>query len=413
MNFLFIHQNMPGQFGHLAARLARESENRVVFLTKADRAPPAGVTRVRYQPTRGPHPSTHHYIRDFENAVLHGQAAARACVELKKSGFTPDVIIAHPGWGESLYIKDIYPSAKLASYCEFFYRAAGADVGFDAAETLDPDGAARVRTRNATLLIALEACDRGFSPTQWQRSVHPPEWHGKIEVLFDGIDAEIARPNLQATLELPDGTVLTPRSQVVTYVARNLEPYRGFPSFMRAVPQLLDELPEAHILIVGGDDVSYGKRPEDGRNWRETMLDEIRCTSSRLHFLGHLPYADYLRVLQVSTAHVYLTVPFVLSWSAMEALASGCMLIGSQTPPVEEVVQDGKNGFLVDFFAPDQIASATVDAVRHRVDLADMRRQARDTILGRYDLATCLPRQLSFLRELTGCDQTRLTGAAA
>ena len=413
MNYLFIHQNMPGQFGHLAARLAREPGNRVVYLTKADCAPPRGVTRVLYQPTREAHASTHHYLRDFENAVLHGQATARTATTLKSSGFTPDIVVAHPGWGEALYIKDIFPTARLASYCEFYYRAAGADVGFDPMETLDADGAARIRTRNAPLLLALEACDRGFSPTQWQRSVHPPEWQGKIDVIFDGVDAETARPNPQAAVKLPDGTILTSRDQVVTYVARNLEPYRGFPSFMRAVPHILDALPEAHILVVGGDDVSYGRRAAGGRTWRATMMDELALSSSRLHFLGAIPYADYLHVLQISSAHVYLTVPFVLSWSAMEALAVGCVLIGSRTAPVEEVVRDGENGVLVDFFAPEKIAAATVDAVSRRADLGDLRRRARETIIGRYDLATCLPRQLSFLDKLVGREANRLTGAAA
>lgn len=413
MKILFVHQNMPGQFGHLAARLTRDPENSVIFLTKTDRPPPTGVKVVHYSPTRDAHPSTHHYIRDFENAVLHGQAAARACLGMKKSSFVPDIVVAHPGWGESMYIKDIFPAAKLVNYCEFFYKARGADVGFDKTQPLDADFAARLRTRNAMLLIALEACDRGVSPTEWQRSVHPAEWHGKIDVIFDGIDADLARPDPEAIFRLPDGTALTAQSRVVTYVARNLEPYRGFPNFMRAVPQILDDLPDAHILVVGGDDVSYGRRPEDGRTWREVMVEEIRTVSNRLHFLGPLPYAEYLKLLQVSSAHVYLTVPFVLSWSAMEALAAGCVVIGSRTPPVEEVVRDGHNGFLVDFFSPDKIAAKVVDAVRHGQSLADMRRNARAAVLGRYDLATCLPRQVSFLHALCGRDVMRWAGAAA
>lgn len=413
MNFLFVHQNMPGQFGHLAAHLAREPDNRVVFLTRADRQPPPGVTAVRYHPTRNAHASTHHYLRDFESAVLHGQAAARACLDMKTSGFTPDMVFAHPGWGEPMYIKDIYPTAKLISYCEFFYRSTGADVGFGATEPPDADLAARIRTRNANLMIALEACDRGISPTLWQRSVHPAEWRNKIEVIFDGIDTEQARPDPLATFRLPNGTVFTRRDHVVTYVARNLEPYRGFPSFMRAVPQILAELPSAQIIVVGGDDVSYGRRPEQGCNWREVMLAELGLVSDRLHFIPQLSYADYLRLLQVSSAHVYLTVPFVLSWSAMEAMATGCIFIGSRTPPVEEVVRDGENGFLVDFFAPDAIASKVIEAVKNGAALAEMRDNARNTILGNYDLATCLPRQIAFLRAVADRDPAPLARATA
>ena len=413
MNFLFVHQNMPGQFGHLAARLARDKGNRVVFLSKADRTPPAGTTLMRYHPSRNAHPATHHYIREFENAVLHGQAAARACIDMKSSGFTPDIVVAHPGWGEPMYIKDVFPAAKLVNYCEFFYRASGADVGFDPTEKLDPDFAARLRTRNAALMIALEACDRGFTPTEWQRSVHPAEWRDKIDVIFDGVDAERARPDSHAVFHLPDGSTLTRKNRVITYVARSLEPYRGFPSFMRAVPQILDGLPDACILVAGADDVSYGRRPDCGRTWRQAMLDEVHPDAKRVHFLGNIPYADYLRLLQISSAHIYLTVPFVLSWSAMEALAAGCVFIGSRTPPVEEVIRDGENGFLVDFFAPEKIAAKTIEAVKAGDDLRGMRRLARQSILGRYDLATCLPRQLRLLQDVAGRDMARLAGAAA
>jgi len=413
MNYLFIHQNMPGQFGHLATHLAREADNRVFFLTRADRAPPRGVIALRYRPSRGSHATTHHYIRDFESAVLHGQAVARACLKAKESGFTPDLVIAHPGWGEPMYVKDVFPAAKLVSYCEFFYRLAGADIGFDKGEKIDIDLAARIRTRNAALMIALEACDRGVSPTLWQRSVHPAEWRNKIDVVFDGVDTERVRPDQQAQFRLADGTILTHRDQVVTYVARGLEPYRGFPSFMRAVPRILDGLPDAHILVVGSDEVSYGNRPANGQSWRQVMLEEIGPLSERVRFLGALPYADYLRVLQISSAHIYLTVPFVLSWSAMEALAAGCVVIGSRTSPVEEVIEDGRNGLLVDFFSPDDIAAKAIEAVTRSDDFTDMRRKARESILGRYDLATCLPRQLGFLRDVVSGEAMKMARASA
>ncbi len=402
MNLLFVHQQMPGQFGRLSAHLAQGPGNRVVFLTKADRPAPPGVTRALYRTRRRVHPATHHYVQGFEESVLHGQAVARACLGMKEQGFIPDVIVAHPGWGEPMYIKDIFPHAKLLNYCEFFYRAAGADVGFDPAEPQDADVAARVRTRNAALMIALEACDRGIAPTTWQRSVHPREWHDKIDVIFDGVDTDLARPAAAATFTLPDGRVLTRRDQVVTYVARNLEPYRGFPSFMRAVPRILAALPDADIVVVGGDGVSYGRAPTDGRSWRQVMIAETDPDRSRVHFPGTLAYADYLRLLQVSSAHVYLTVPFVLSWSAMEAMAAGCIVVGSHTPPVEEIVSHGDNGFLVDFFAPAQIADAVIDAVKHRNDFAALRRRARETIVGRYDLATCLAHQVDLIARLAG-----------
>lgn len=402
MNVLFIHQDMPGQFAHLAAYLARVTDNRVVFLTKTQKAPPPGVVHAMYRP--GPMAASDPFMRGFEAAVLHGRAVANACLELQDRGFVPDIVVAHPGWGESLYIKDVIPGAKLVNYCEFFYHASGADVGFDPNEPVDAGVAAMMRTKNAHLLLSLASCDRGLSPTTWQRFLHPAEYRHKIDVIFDGIDAERVRPNPDAAFRLADGTVLTRRDTVITYVARNLEPHRGFPSFMRALPHLLSALPDAHVVIAGGDDVSYGRRPADGRNWRQVMMDEVRPNAARVHFTGTLPYADYVSLLQVSTVHVYLTVPFVLSWSAMEALSAGCIVVGSQTEPVMEFLRDGHNGFLADFFSPADIAKKTIAAVRRRDELEPMRRQARATIVGHHDLATCLPSQVNLLRGIAGHD---------
>jgi glycosyltransferase involved in cell wall biosynthesis len=402
MDILFLHQNMPGQFGHLAAHLARAPEHRVVFLTQSASPPPDRVTRIRYAPRRQANPSTHHYLQTLEAAVLQGQAVGRALLQLSKRGFAPELVIAHPGWGEPMFVKDAAPKAKLVNYCEFFYRAAGADVGFDPAEPVDADTAARLRTRNAALMIALEACDQGLAPTEWQRRVHPPEFRSKIEVVFDGVDTDRARPDGAACFHLPDGRLLRHGDQVVTYVARNLEPYRGFPSFTRALPRILEALPAAQIVIAGGDGVSYGQHAPGGESWREVMLREVDLDLGRVHFVGTLGYADYLRLLQISAAHVYLTYPFVLSWSAMEALAAGCLVIGSRTPPVEEVIRDGDNGILVDFFSPSAVAEAVIDALRQGGGYANLRQRARESILDCYDLRTCLPRQLALLERVTG-----------
>jgi len=401
LNYLFIHQSMPAQFRHLAPALARDPANQVVFLTRRTDADIQGVRRVSYAPTRTARPATHHYVRLYENSVLHGQQVLRECLRLRQEGFLPDLIIAHPGWGEALFLKDVFPHTPLLNYCEFYYHGRGADVGFDPSMASGFDAICRARARNAHLLLSLESCDHGISPTFWQRESHPAALRQKISVIFDGIDTDIVSPDSTATFPLPDGSVLTANDTVVTYIARNLEPYRGFPSFMRAVPRIVAAHPNAHVVVVGGDQVSYGRNAPDGKTWRQAMLDEVGpLDPARVHMFGQIPYRAYLSLLRISTAHVYLTVPFVLSWSCMEALASGCLVVGSDTAPVREVIEDGRNGLLVDMLDPVRIADRVGEALERRAELTALRARARQTVLARYALSHCLPAQLRLLRSL-------------
>jgi len=402
LNFLFIHQNFPGQFRHLAAAIAREPNNRVVFLTKRQDRELPRVERAVYPAPRGANPQTHHYLHQYEDAVLHGQAAARACIALQQKGFVPDLIVGHPGWGESLFVKDVWPRIPLLNYGEFFYRAFGADVNFDPEQPLDIDTVCKLRARNAHLLVALEAADRTLCPTEWQKSVHPSAFHGGISVIFDGIDAATAAPDPRAQLRLPNGRVLTAEDEVVSYVARNLEPLRGFHTLVRALPRLLAGRPQAQIVIVGGDGPGYGWSAPGGLSWKQKLLGEVEFDRERVHFLGIVPFADYLSLLRISSAHVYLTAPFVLSWSMLEAMATGTVVIGSRTAPVEEVIEHGRNGLLVDFFSPADLANTVSAVLADRTGSAPLRRAARETVLEKYALPVCLPRQLALLKELAG-----------
>jgi len=362
MRILIIHQNFPGQFRHVAAEWASRPGWQVIGIGR-DTAPGLpgvpGLRLIRYKPHRGVHREQHHYLRRMEDAVLHGQAVARVLLQLKKEGFTPDVILAHPGWGETLYAKDVFPHTRLVHYCEWFYNTPPldgldqvdratwpyADVGFDPEFPVTFDDVARIRSWNALHLLNLQNCDAGISPTHWQKAQHPKAYLDKITVAHEGIDTENLGPDPNAVIKTPSGEVLRandPDKPVITYVARNLEPYRGFHTFMRALPAVQREHRNAHVVIVGGDDVSYGARPSGAKNWRERMLAEVgnQLDPTRTHFLGKMPYADYKRVLQVSSAHVYLTYPFVLSWSCLEAMATGCRLVASDLAPVREVVPE-------------------------------------------------------------------------
>ena len=407
MNILFVHQNFPGQYPHLARHLAADPANRVVAICQRKDSNLRGVDKRLYAPRRPITPNVHHYLRGIEAGVLNAQAVASVALDLKRSGFVPDVMLGHNGWGEIWYLKDVFPTTPLIGYFEFFYRAEGADVGFDPTEALSFDALPRVRTRNLGNLMGLDTCDLGQCPTQWQHSRYPERYRPMLRVMHEGIDTDLVCPDPTATLaiqvgETSDSVVFNAGDEIVTYVARNLEPYRGFPSFMRSLPAILAARPKARVLIVGGDEVSYGAKPKDGRTWRQQLLAELggSLDPDRVYFLGKVPYATFLKILQVSAAHVYLTYPFVLSWSMLEAMAAGCLLIGSDTAPVREVIRDDENGRLVDFFRPEAIADAVIDVLANPGEHMQLRQYARQTVVENYDLQrVCLPRQMNLLKE--------------
>ena len=407
MNLLFVHQNFPGQFRHIAAHFAADPAHRVVAMGEAANLKRAtGLhPRIELCPCPAPAPAasaTHRYLRGYEAAIHRGLQCARIATRLKAGGFRPDLVVAHPGWGEALFLRDVFPDARLVLYAEYYYHATGADVGFDPEFPPAADDPFRVRIKNTTQWMSMEQADLLLAPTQWQKSRFPDLVQDRLRVVHDGIDTGRVAPNPSARIALVKaGITLGAEDEVVTYVARNLEPYRGFHIFMRALPQLLKLRPQARVLIVGGDQVSYGSKPADGRTWRKTMSDEIgsNVDKSRVHFLGRLPYVDYLRLLQISTVHAYLTYPFVLSWSLLEAMAAGCMVVGSRTAPVEEVIRHGGNGWLVDFLDHEALAATLAQAIEQRDTLTPIRAAARQTIVDDFDLKTrCLPQQLELLQ---------------
>jgi glycosyltransferase involved in cell wall biosynthesis len=408
MRVLFLHQNFPGQFKHLAPALAAAGHE-VVALPMRSGEPTLwrGVRLVPYWPARGSTAGVHPWLSDLETQAVRAEACARQMVRLRDAGFMPEVVIAHPGWGESLDVKAVWPSARLGLYCELYYRQEGADVNFDPEfarhDLLD---AVRLRFKNLNHALHFELADAALGPTRWQADTFPVPFRERIEVMHDGIDTAALQPRADVRLTLPDGQVLTRADEVVTFVSRNLEPYRGFHTFMRALPELLRSRPRARVLLVGGDRVSYGTPSDDGRSWRAVFADEIRPRLSpadwaRVHFLGQIPYAQFVTILQVSTVHTYLTYPFVLSWSLLEAMSLGCAIVASDTAPVREVLAHEENGRLVDFFDPAGLAQAIAallddPGARRRLGAA-----ARSHARERYDLqSVCLPAQLDWMRRV-------------
>jgi glycosyltransferase involved in cell wall biosynthesis len=402
MKVLFIHQNFPGQFVHLSAELAKDASNQVVALTMSDHAVPAGVQARRYSLLRPAAPETHPLLQNQESHVLRAEACASAAFKLKQDGFTPDVIVAHPGWGEALFIKDVYPQAKVVMYCEYYYAAEGQDVNFDPeSPPLTFPERCRLRMKNVTNLLSMEIADAAISPTEWQKSTYPAWAQDKITVIHDGINLQRLAfdPTARLTLAGSDGKgrlEFKPGDEVLTYIARNLEPVRGFQVFMRTLPEVLRRRPKAHAIIVGGDEVSYGSQAPGGVSWKAHMLAEVgaELDMSRVHFLGKVPYQHYLQLLSISRVHAYWTTPFVLSWSFLEAAASGLPVIASDTAPVREFA--ARLGVdTIPFFGRQEFASA----LSSRLANPD-RPTAAAMDLASLDLRHCIPAQLELMHAL-------------
>ena len=404
MRILFIHQNFPGQFIHVAHALKREGRHELLAVTHE------GNERERLIPTRtygfAPKPlRSAPFVDHYAQRVARGLAVADLLVTLRREGFTPDLVIGHGGWGETLFVKDVWPRTKILLHAEFYYDADENDVGFDPEFGPDPNADIavryRIRTRNAAMLQALTDADLGVAPTRWQASRFPEHLQRKIALVHEGIDTGRASPDPKASVKLNrDGVTLRPGDEVVTFVNRNFEPYRGYHIFMRALPEILRRRPNARVVLVGGNGVNYGAAPPKGGSWRKIFFDEVRdqLDVSRIHFVGKLSHPNYLRVLQISAAHVYLTYPFVLSWSMLEAMSAGALVIGSATPPVEEVIQHGRNGLLFPFFDAGALAENVIDALANPQKYAALRVAARKTVLDRYDLKkTCLPAWLELI----------------
>ena len=380
MRYLFVHQNFPGQYLHLVRHLAAQGRHDIVFLSEKNENAIAGVRRMVYPVPPPSPPGIHGGAREFEQALRRAEVVARAGRALRDLGFVPDIIVGHHGWGELLDLGDVWPRVPMLGYCEFYYRTEGSDVDFDPEFPVTPEMLPIVRAKNAVNLLALNNAGHGQTPTRFQLGTYPAWAQGRIKLLSEGVDLECCRPDPGARnqpFEFNDLRVL-PGEKLITYVARDLEPYRGFHSAMRALPEIMGARRDTYAVLVGGDGVSYGGKLASG-TWREWLLHETRgrLPLDRVRFPGRINYADYVRLLQRSDAHIYLTYPFVASWSLREALACGCVVIGSDTAPVREFVKDGVNGLLVPFLNPAGIAARVLEALGDERLSASLRDGAR------------------------------------
>lgn len=394
MKVLFLHRNFPAQFRHLASYLTSRGHE-VVFLTNRIDGEMQGIKKIPYGLHREVKPETHHYLKFTEEAILHGQGALRAALKLKEQGFYPDVVIGH-SWGPVSFMKDVYPKAKLIAYIEWFYNSHNSDIDF--IKPPDIDTLAKTRYKNSHILVDLYTCDKVLTPTKWQLDQIPKEFHSKANVIHEGVDTDFFKPDYNAELKLENIT-LTRQNEVITYATRGMEPYRGFPQFMEATSIIQKKRPNCHIVIAGEDRVCYGPKLPEGQTFKKLMLEKYDYDETRLHFTGSLPYSEYVKLLQISSVQVYLTYPFVLSWSMLEAMSCGGILIASNTPPVREVIEDGFNGLLFDFFNPQEIVNRLEEMLDSRNKFDHIRDNARHTIIENYDLKDMIHKQLNLIGE--------------
>ena len=394
MNVLIVHQNFPGQFPHIADALVKRGDKVAAIGSETAKGRP-GVDLRRWSNKRGSTPNLFYQAVRAEADLIRGTAAAETALQLRADGFTPDVIIGHPGWGETIHLKEVWPAAKVILLGEMFYQSRGGDTGFDP-EFKQPTFSDMLRTnaKNAAGALAYSLADRIICPTRFQAASFPMGLQPIVRVQHEGIDLGHAKRRPNAVVKLPQRRgVLTGDRPVITFVSRTLEPLRGFHIFMRALPALLKACPDAHVLIVGRDSPSgYGSPSPNGTSWVTWMLAELqsRLDLARVHFMGQVTHNMLIDLFSISWAHVYYTYPFVLSWSLVEAMACECLVLASDTPPLHDAITDGHDGVLLPFFDVDALSSAMIKAICEAQAYVETRRNARQTAITHFDCAAGL-----------------------
>jgi glycosyltransferase involved in cell wall biosynthesis len=398
---LFVHNNFPGQFRNLATALVARGVP-CAAIGAATAPGLQGVRIGRYALDRGSTPGILPYAVRAEADLIRGANALRVARALKDEGFEPEVIVGHPGWGEMVFLDEVWPNAKQVMFSEFFYRAHGFDVDFDTEfQVVNEDTLLRAHAKNAVMALSLTGATAIVSPTPFQASALPSVFQPLARIIHEGVDVEAIRPGRPEPFALPDGRTILPGAPVITYANNHMEPMRGLHIFARALPRLMDQVPEAQVLMFGADSSHpYGAAPEGGGAWRDLIFRDLSIDPSRLHVMGKTSHDTLLAAFRLSTAHVYYTYPFVLSWSLVEAMASGCYVIGSDTAPVRDAIEDGVNGHLLSFFDSDALSEALIEACRNPEGFNDLRAAARATAVAKFAKRDGTAAWLDLLREL-------------
>ncbi|TNE65701.1 MAG: glycosyltransferase [Alphaproteobacteria bacterium] len=400
MKILFAHNNFPGQYRRLISYIDPMKDVRSDVVTLESNQNKFPLVRVNFKPHREPRADIHPALASSERSVITGQAAYKSLMDYKKKHGSPDIILSHSGWGASLFFKDMFPDAKLLSYYEWYYHCHGGDGEFVSRRKYGPNDEIRIRMMNTPILHDLAAQDWGQCPTVFQHSKLPKIFQNNVSILHDGVDVDYFKPEAGATVKVGDNKVLTANDEVVTYVARGMEEYRGFPQFMQAISKLQKRRPNMHVVILGADRVAYGMKRKDGKGLKDDMLKKYKFDLDRIHFMGLQPLDVFRSLMRISSAHIYLTAPFVLSWSMLEAMSTGALIIGSNTDPVKELITDGENGVLVDFFDVNTLVEVTERALATPVEFEHMRQAARNRVVNHYATEDLLPKYWSLIQDV-------------
>lgn len=397
---LFVHNNFPAQFRDLAQTLmARGAPCAAIGAHTSPGIP--DLPHARYKLGRGTTPGIFSLAVRAEADLIRARASLKAARHLQETGFEPQVIVGHPGWGETLFLDEVWPNARRVMFSEFFYHGHGVDVGFDTEfHAATEDAALIAKGKNAVMTLALTEADAIVAPTEFQASVLPSVFAPRVRVIHEGVDVDAIRPGPAEPFALDDGRVIPPGTPVITHINNNMEPLRGLHIFARALPAVLKAVPDAQVIVIGKPTKSgYGGTAPDDLTWQDVCLQGVELDPARVHFLGKVEHPRMLAALRLSTAHVYYTYPFVLSWSLSEAMASGCYVIGSDTPPLHDAIEDGVSGRLLPFFDVEALSDALIAACRDPAASAPMREAARAAAVAKFNRATGRAAWLDLLRE--------------
>lgn len=400
MHILFIHQNFPAQFGHIARHLVRTLGWTCTFLSKVAPGESAGIRKVQYQTSGGARATNHYCSRTFENAIWSSHGVYDACKANPE--IQPDLIVGHSGFGSTLFLPELYPSVPTVNYFEYYYQSHGSDLDFRPDSSPGELDHLRSHARNAMILLDLVNCRAGYSPTEFQRSLFPAELRAKIDVIFDGIETDVYHRRADVPRRIGDRTI-SDSTRVVTYVSRGFESMRGFDIFMKTAKRIYEAYPDVLFVVVGSDRVCYGgdEKRIKHKTFREHVLAQDDYDLSKFLFTGLVPTSTLVDIFSLSDLHIYLTVPFVLSWSLMNALACGCTILASDTAPVREMIVDGKTGLLEDFFDVDGLATRAVGVLRDPRSYRPLGLQGTELIQRSYALDVTLPRLVDLFERVT------------